>query len=106
MHAPIPASGVAQQPSPLEVVGQLGGLVQAVAASDAMAFLGVGRRVVALEVVQPARPYRLGESPVLDAVVADIAVDGHMVYVAMGTAGLAVIDASSPGAMVVTATLA
>jgi len=78
----------------LELAGQWGGVSYAVAVDGNLACLGVGPRVVALDISQPAQPQFLGKSPVLPSEVGGIALTGAYAYVAAGN--LYVIDVSDP----------
>ena len=49
----------------ISVVGQVGGVVRAVAAEGRYAYVGVGPRVVALDTADPANPQTVGRSPIL-----------------------------------------
>lgn len=81
----------------LQQVGQMGGSSDAVAVSGSTAFVGIGPRLVTMDVSEPGNIRRLGESVVLDGVVTDIALVGHYAYVTDGR-GLKVIDVSEPAA--------
>jgi hypothetical protein len=76
----------------LELAGQWGGVSYAVAVDGNTACLGVGPRVVVLDVSLPAEPQFLGQSPVLPHEVGHIAMAGGYAYVAGGD--LYVIDIS------------
>jgi hypothetical protein len=80
----------------MQVVGQIGGQSLAVAIAGSVAYLGVGPRLVTLEVSDSGAPSPLGESEVLPGVVRDIVVAGGVAYVAAGDAGLRTLDVSDP----------
>ncbi len=86
----------------LTPLGQVGGPVSAVAvqgdaASSALyAYLGVGPRLVVLDVSDPTNPIELGSTAPFPSFVEDIAVHGTLAYVAAGDSGLRVVDASNP----------
>jgi len=98
----------------LELVGQIGGAVNAVAVQGDTAYVGVGPRLVILDVSDPANPEVLGQSPVYPDFVQDVAVAGDpstalrqaqdtssgqvYAYVAAGNGGLRVVDVSDPAA--------
>jgi len=73
-----PGRSAALKPAPpspigLALVGQLGGPTFAVAAADRLAFVGVGPKLVAIDISDPERPAVRGQSEVLPGVVWDIA---------------------------------
>jgi hypothetical protein len=80
----------------LQIVGQIGGQSLAVAVEGSIAYLGVGPRLMTLDVSASDMPQPLGQSSVLSGVVHDIAVVEGMAYVAAGDAGLRVLDVSDP----------
>jgi len=80
----------------LQVVGQIGGQSLTVAVEGSIAYLGVGPRLVTLDVSASDTPQPLGQSDVLPGVVRDIAVVEGMAYIAAGDAGLRVLDVSDP----------
>jgi hypothetical protein len=53
----------------MALVGQVGGVSRAVAVAGDIAYLGVGPRLVALDVSNPAAPVLLGRSAVLPGVI-------------------------------------
>ena len=67
----------------LEPVGQIGGIVSAVEVDGSHVYLGVGPRVVVLDVSDPTRPVQVGESAVLPNVVQDIALADGYAYVVL-----------------------
>jgi hypothetical protein len=80
----------------MQVVGQIGGQSLAVAVDGSVAYLGVGPRLVTLQISDPAAPALLGESEVLPGVVRDVAVAGGVAFVAAGDAGVRTLDVSDP----------
>lgn len=91
----------AAQSSPLTVVGQVGGVTDAVAVAPPYAFIGVGPRVVVLDVRDPARPEAIAESPVLPGIVVDVGMQdryviAHLRSRRLGPGRLAVIDIAKP----------
>jgi len=87
---------LAQGGSNVELVGQIGGLTLAVAVQGRYAYVGVGPRLVVVDVGDPARPVEVGQTGVLPGVVQDVAVSGSYAYVADWDGGLRVIDVSDP----------
>ncbi len=98
------AAALMQQSAPADVavdfIGQWGGPSYAVAADGTHAYVGVGPRLVVLDIADPAHPALLGRTGVLGGVVRDIVLAGGYAYVAAGSAGLIVIDVSNPAAPV------
>jgi len=81
-------------PSTLELIGQIGGSAYAVKAVGNYAYVGLGPRVVILDISEPATPHFVGQSQILPRVVRDLEIVGNLVYVADDAAGLQVIDVS------------
>ncbi|MFZ1598054.1 MAG: hypothetical protein WAW26_19580, partial [Anaerolineae bacterium] len=97
---PMPTLTPTPTPTPtlvVELVGQIGGAVNAVAVEGRYAYVGVGPRLVILDVNDPAHPVMIGKSPVLPDVVQGVSVVGSLAYVADGyDGGLQIIDVSDP----------
>ena len=66
----------------VELVGQIGGATSAVAVEGRYAYVGVGPRLVILDMADPARPTAVGQSAVLPGVIRGVAVAGSYAYVA------------------------
>ena len=84
--------------SDMQVVSQVGGPVNAVAVSGSNGFVGIGPRLVVLDVTDPAQPRRIGQSaPIMikRASIGDIEIAGGFAYVAAGS-GLAIYDIRQP----------
>jgi hypothetical protein len=79
-----------------DVVGQIGGYTSAIAVKDKVAYLGVGPQVLVLDVSDPHLPKQIGQSGMLPGMVWDIAVDNGLIYVAVGSSGLHILDLSNP----------
>jgi uncharacterized protein (TIGR03437 family) len=79
-----------------QLVGQIGGPTKAVAAQGKYAYVGVGQRLIVLDVSDPATPLEVGGSAPFADFVRDMAVSGTLAYVAAGGAGLHVLDVSDP----------
>jgi len=82
----------------VEFVGQIGGLPYAVAVQGNYAYLGVGPRLVVLDISNPANPMVVGQTEVLPHVVRSVAVVGSYAYVAAVHSGLRIINVSDPAA--------
>ncbi|MCA9956368.1 MAG: hypothetical protein KC434_16685, partial [Anaerolineales bacterium] len=63
---------------------------------DNIAYLGVGPRLVLVDVSNPAAPQFMGQSTILGDSLRDLAKDGAFIYGAAGQAGLVVLDVSDP----------
>ena len=103
------STGVASGESPgvgaqaawnVELVGQIGGATYAVAVEGNYAYIGVGPRLVILDVSTPSHPVVVGQTGVLPGVVEGVAVAGGCAYVADGSGGLRVVNVANPGAPV------
>jgi photosystem II stability/assembly factor-like uncharacterized protein len=92
---PTPTSG-AQQVT-LNLVQQFGGAAVSIAVAGDTAYLGVGPRLIVLDVADPRAPRQVGQSEALPGLVQDVDVVGDLAYVAAGDAGLAVLDISDRG---------
>jgi len=79
-----PASAQPPTPEPwhLEPIARYGGATHAVAGEGDVLYAGLGARVVALDIGDPAAPVQVGESPVLGGVVQDLVLEGDLLYVA------------------------
>jgi len=88
----------------VELVSQIGGITNAVAVQGDYAYIGVGPRLVILDVSDPAHPTVVGRTAPLPGIVRSIYATGGYVYVAAGRRGdsgsLRVVDISDPAAPV------
>lgn len=82
--------------SRLQVVGQVGGPTQAVATQGSYTYVGVGLRLVVLDVSNPASLHEVGATTPFPHFVEDVMVSGTVAYVAAGGAGLRVLDVADP----------
>ncbi len=80
----------------LDIIGQIGGYASAVSVKDKVAYLGVGPKVLVLDVSDPQSPKQIGQSGILPGMIRDIAIYEDLVYVAVGTGGLRILDLSNP----------
>jgi uncharacterized repeat protein (TIGR02543 family) len=81
--------------SNIELVGQIGGNVLAVAVSGNLAYYGEGAGLVVSDFSNPTTPIERGRIA-LPAVVRGIALSGTIAFVADGPAGLYAVDISNP----------
>jgi uncharacterized repeat protein (TIGR01451 family) len=79
-----------------QMVGQVGGPTQAVAVQGAYAYVGVGLRLVVLDVSDPTTPQEIGSTMPFPQFVEGVTVSGTVAYAAVGTAGLRIVDISDP----------
>jgi len=82
-------------PATIKLVGQIGGPTQAVAAKENYVYVGVGLRLVVLDVSNPAVPREGGATRPLAGFVKDVAIANSTAYVVDGV-GLWVVDVSNP----------
>ena len=78
------------------LVGQIGGPTQRVAVQGNYAYVGVGLRLVVLDISNPADLREIGVTQPFPHFIEDIAISGALAYVAAGGAGLRVLDVSDP----------
>jgi hypothetical protein len=88
---PSPGVGLSQH---FQLIGQMGGNSYALALDGSTAFLGVGPRLVAVDVSNPSAPKMVGQSPALPGVVRGVALRPPYAYVAAGKGHLRVLDIS------------
>jgi len=97
---PVPTAAparVAAQVAGLTFVDQVGGIGKGLAVEGGRAYLGVGPRLVVLDVSNPAQPAELGRSEALPDLVYGVAVRPPYAYVAAGVGGgLQVLDIRDP----------
>jgi parallel beta-helix repeat protein len=82
--------------SRLQMVGQIGGPIQAVAIQGNYAYVGVGLRLVVLDVSEPITPKEIGNTTPFLEFVNDVAVSDTLIFAAVGSAGLRIVDISDP----------
>jgi len=79
----------------IDLVGQIGGSTKAVIVQGDYAYLGVGPRIVVLDITDPTNPTYAGQSPVLSGTISAIDVAGNYIYV-IYSGNLHVLDISDP----------
>lgn len=82
--------------STVELVGHVGGLVTAVAVEGTYAYIGMGPRLVILDISTPSVLTTIAQTNSLSGPVSGVAIAGNHAYVVDETAGLYVIDVSNP----------
>ena len=80
----------------VELVSQIGGIVDTVAISGTLAYIGAGPRLIILDISDPANAAIVGRSGVLPGRVMEIVLAQDYAYVAGGYQGLRIIDVSDP----------
>ena len=85
---------------PVTPVGQWGGASFDVAVSGSRAYMGMGPRLVVLDISDPSNPTLIGMSDVLPSIVQGVAISGNYAYVAARYSGLYVMDISNPACLV------
>lgn len=93
-----PFSPVSATSESWDLVGQVGGQSQAVAASGSIALVGIGMHLSTLDISNPSSPALMGSSEPFNDFVRDVILDGTIAYVAAGAAGMKVVDFTSPSA--------
>jgi len=81
----------------LSFVNHIGGSVFAVAKAGNYAYVGMGPRLLVMDVQDPTQPIVLGQTNVLSDTVSRIRVVGNYAYLSVDE-GLSIVDVSSPGA--------
>ena len=87
-------SAATHQVQNVELVGQGGGCTYGVAVQGSYAYMGVGPRVVIIDVSDPVHPVLVGKSNPLHGVVSHVVIAGNYAYVA--ARWLHIIDVSDP----------
>lgn len=82
----------------VEWAGQIGGATSAVAVQGDYAYVGIGPRLVILDISDPTHPILAGQTDTLPENVQDVVVMGNYAYVANRLHGLRIIDVSDPTA--------
>ncbi|HNT54201.1 MAG TPA: NosD domain-containing protein [Anaerolineaceae bacterium] len=94
---PAPSASASVAPSTdWDAIGQTGGPTQGIAVQGDYAYLGIGPRLVVVDISDPANPHQVGATALLGDFVLDVMVSGTLAYVAAGGAGLQVVDIANP----------
>ena len=83
--------------SNMDLIGQIGGNIDAIAISGNLVFYGRGTALVVSDFANPASPVERGRIA-LPALVRDIAVANNIAFVAASAAGVYAVDVSNPSA--------
>jgi len=79
-----------------QMVGQVGGPTQAIGVQGDHAYVGVGLRLVVLDVSNPSTLTEQGATTPFPHFMEGVVVSGTLAYVAAGSGGLRVVDVSDP----------
>ncbi|MFH1635495.1 MAG: hypothetical protein ABIG63_16010 [Chloroflexota bacterium] len=77
----VTSSSAQSQAEPIELGAQIGGATLAVAVNGTHAYIGIGPRLAALDVTDPANPVQLGASAPLSDTVQNIAINADLALV-------------------------
>lgn len=92
-----PVAKLAASPS-LNLQNQWGGATYPVAVAGNRAYAGFGQRLYVLDASTPGAAPVLGMTEVLGGLVLNATVNGSLVYVALGPAGMTTVDVANPAA--------
>jgi len=98
---PSPTTTSSPTPEPLkdiQLLGQIGGSSYAVALQGNYAYLGMGPRLIVLDISDPDTPLFVGQTDVLPDTVRNVVVTENYAYIAAGDSGLRIIDIRDPSA--------
>lgn len=80
----------------VEFISQIGGSISAIDVRENYAYIGLGPRLIALDISNPANPVVAGQTDVFNGSIQDIATEENYAYVTVENEGLKVIDISAP----------
>lgn len=80
----------------VDLLGQWGGSTHAIKVRNNIAYVGIGPRLVVLDVHDRTHPVRLGQTEPLGYYVTDIAIQGALAYVATHQGGFKIIHIADP----------
>mgnify|MGYP002713051575 CR=1 FL=1 len=81
-----------------QISAQYGGTMQTITVDDTIAYIGAGLHLLLIDISNPVQPTLFHRSEQLSDIVHEIAVDGHWIYLANGSGGITIMDASDPAA--------
>ena len=93
-HAQVPLV-VQSQGQNVKLVGQLGGSVWSVAVNGTHAYVGIGPRLMIVDIIDPASPIVTAETEPFPDIVNSITIAGSYAYVADGESGLYIINVAT-----------
>ncbi len=79
-----------------ELIGQLGGPPTAITLHDDLAYMGIGQRLLIVDIFDPSLPSTVGQTSVLPGVITAVVAVGNFAYVTDGEGGLHIINISDP----------
>jgi hypothetical protein len=79
-----------------EAIGQAGGPMQGIAVQGNYAYVGVGPRLIVVDISNPANPHPVGATAPFDYFVQGVTVSGTTAFVAAGSAGLRIVNIAAP----------
>lgn len=80
----------------IDLVGHWGGRTYVTKVRADLAYVGIGPRLVIIDVHDPTRPVRIGETEPLGHVISDIALEGSFAFVSTYYGGFKVVDIADP----------
>ena len=83
-------------PFRLDLIGQTGGAMNALAVTDRFLYAGIGPRLAIFSLASPGKPLLVGLSEVLPGVVQAVVVQGAYAYVGLANAWAQVVDIRQP----------
>jgi hypothetical protein len=89
---------VQSQGQNVELVGQLGGSTWSVVVQGNYAYIGMGPRLIIMNIADPTSPTVAGKTPPFPDVINSMVVAGNYVYVADAEGGLRIVNVSNPAA--------
>ena len=79
------------------LVGQVGGVTKALYMEDDILYVGMGLKVIILDVAEPDNIQVLGESPILPQYVESITSNGKgLLFISCGSGGLVILNVNNP----------
>ena len=78
------------------VISQVGGPAQGIAVQGNYAYIGVGPRLIVVDISNPANPIQVGATDHAGLFCGGVTVSGTTAYVAAGSAGLYIVDIATP----------
>ena len=92
----VPTMKAQEHISEFELVDQFGGTVSAVAIEGSHAYMGIGRRLVVVDLSEATHIQYVGSSHLFDDLIYEIKIRDGYAYTATGSSGLHIIDISTP----------
>jgi hypothetical protein len=86
-------------PVDLELIGQFGGAIHDLEIQGSYLYIGMGLRVIVVDISNPWKPQIVGQSDIFDSVVIDIALSDNVAYVVCRDGNLFALDLSNPNAI-------